>query len=84
MKDWDDIIQILGKDYLKDINVTQEVLADIKKYPWLYQNSPVKVQMGMIYTNQEYSKRRDEILAKPLPGEKKPVILQKIKRRAKN
>ncbi len=70
---------ILEKEY-PELNITEKTIKNIQKYPQLYQNVPVKVAMGKIYTTKMFQKRSDEILAMPLPGGK-PAVLRRQRKK---
>ena len=70
---------ILFKPYPK-LNITEKTRENVLKYPLKHLNCDIRVRMGNFYTNDEYEKRRNNVLNKPLPGEKK-LILKKHKNR---
>ncbi len=64
---------ILEKEY-PELNITEEILKNIKNHPSLYSSAPVKTFMGKIYTTEEFQKRSDEVLAMSLPGSENRVL----------
>ncbi len=68
---------ILEEDY-PNLVITEDTIEDIKNHHEFYINVPVKVQMGKIYTNEEFQKRSDEILSKELPGSEKNHVLKRV------
>ncbi len=70
---------ILEKEY-PELNITKKTIENIRKHPQLYQNVPVRVAMGKIYTTEEFQKRSDKILSTPLPGGK-PAVLRRQRKK---
>lgn len=68
---------ILRKDFPKLV-VTEQTIENIKKHPEFYQGAPVRVQMGRIYTNEEFAQRSDEVLSRELPGGEKKNTLKRL------
>lgn len=64
---------ILEKNYKSPI-VTKETIENMKRYSQFYTGGSVRVQMGQIYTSEEFSKRSDEILSKKLPTEEEHIL----------
>ena len=71
------------KDILFDYNfkkpkITEKTKESIKTNPRFFRNCDVRTRMGLIYTDEEYEKRRERVLNTPLPGTKKKTrILRK-------
>ena len=57
---------ILEKEY-PELNITKKTIENIRKHPQLYQNVPVRVAMGKIYTTNKFKERSDSVLSKNLP-----------------
>ncbi|MBR1377092.1 MAG: hypothetical protein IJ565_04715 [Bacilli bacterium] len=68
---------IYEKDY-PNLVITEDTIKDIKNHSRFYMNVPIKVQMGKIYTNEEFQKRSDKILSRELPGGKKSFVLKRV------
>lgn len=58
---------ILFKDF-PPLHITEETRKDVLAHPQLYANCDVRVRMGKFYTDEEYQRRREEVLNRPLPG----------------
>lgn len=77
-------MDILEQDY-KYLVITEETREQIKKniekYPRFYVGAPVRIIMGKIYTDEEYEKRRDEVLSRELPGGEPEKVKESILRK---
>lgn len=72
---------ILFEDFTP-IKVTEATRQHVLENPGLYKNCPPRIQKGMFYTDEEYEKRVEEILSKPLPGgEEKGISFVKKNKR---
>jgi len=77
------------KDYLfedfPEFKVTEETRKDVIENPQKYSSCDVRIRMGKFYTDEEYEKRVEEVLSRPLPGEEKQPkkILRIFKRNKK-
>ena len=74
------------KDILFDYNfkkpkITKQTIEYIKTHPRFFRNCDVRTRMGLIYTDEEYEKRRERVLNTPLPGTKKKTRILKRKGR---
>lgn len=68
---------ILESSYRKPV-ITKETLKSIRRHPEFYTESPVRTQIGKIYTNKEFAQKSDDVLSRKLPGEEKKLILRKV------
>ena len=59
-------------------DITEETKEHIKKHPDMYTECPSKVQMGNIYTDEEFKERSDRVLSAELPGEENSKVLKKV------
>ena len=60
------VINILNTPW-PELVITNKTIEHIKEHPEFYVNSPARVFMGKVYTDDEYEKRRKRILETPLP-----------------
>lgn len=74
--------EIIKKDY-RNFVITKETIQNINSHPKLYIGSPIRIQMGRIYTNEEFAKRSDEVLSRELPGGQKKTLRKVFKRKRK-
>ncbi len=72
--------EILFKDY-PSLHITEETRQAILEHPELHSGLSVRTRMGRIYTDEEWERRREEVLSRPLPGgeEKSPTLVKKRK-----
>lgn len=47
----------------------------------MYTESPIRIQMGNIYTTEEFREKSDDILSRPMPVEEKEQSFVKMKKR---
>jgi len=80
----DDRKKILEADYPKFV-VTEQTRKDVLEHPQRYTGCDVRIRMCKFYTDEEYKKRVEEVLSRPLPGEEKgpKKILRIFKRKKK-
>ena len=77
------------KDYLfkdfSEFKVIEETRKDVMENPQKYFSYDARIRMGKFYTDEEYEKRVEEVLSRPLPGEEKgpKKILRIFKRKKK-
>lgn len=72
---------ILFNYSFKKTKITKEIIKYIKTHPRFFQHCDVRTRMGLIYTDEEYEKRRERVLNTPLPGTKKKTRILKRKGR---
>lgn len=67
------------------LKITEKTREDVLTHPERYTNCDVRTRMGKFYTDEEYERRIEEILNRPLPDreEKGPTLVKKGKRKNK-
>lgn len=59
---------VTDENYTMTNELRNFIVNDAKKYPRLYECTPLNIKLGKIYTDEEFRKRSDKILKKKLPG----------------
>ncbi len=69
---------ILFEDF-PPLKITEQTRQNVLNNPQQHLNCDVRVRMGKFYTDEEYEKRREEVLNTPLPAEE-PVYTNAFKK----
>ena len=68
--------EILFADF-KPMKITEETRNDVLEHPERCINCSPRIRMGKFYTDEEYERYKEKTLNRPLPGDKKKLVLKK-------
>ena len=71
--------KILFTNY-RSFKITEDTRQEVLNKSSKHTNCPLKIRMGMFYTDEEWEKRSKDILSRELPdGVQKKKLIRKIK-----